>query len=54
MKIQELITLAENKLIALNTEMSNAIQHGDVEAITRIETQVAETQNTLDTLRAMS
>lgn len=53
MKIAELITLAENKLMALNDEMTNAIQRGDVDGITKIETQVAETQITLDYLKAI-
>lgn len=53
MKISELITLAENKLTALNVEMATAVQHGDVEDITRIESQIAETQATLDTLRVL-
>lgn len=51
MKMTDLITLAENKLMALNVEMATAVQHGDVDDITRIETQIAETQATLDTLR---
>lgn len=51
MKIAELITLAENKLSALNNEMSYATQVGEVEEITRIEAQVTETQATLDQLR---
>lgn len=54
MKIAELITLAENKLMALNAEMTNAIQRGDVDGITKIETQVAETQITLDSLRSLA
>lgn len=54
MKIAELITLAENKLAALNNEMSYAIQVGEVEEITRIEAQVSETQATLDQLRSVA
>lgn len=53
MKIAELITLAENKLSALNNEMSYAIQVGEVDEIARIEAQVTETQQTLDQLRSV-
>ena len=53
MKIQDLITLAENKLMVLNNDMSNAVQRGDVEEITLLESLITETQATLDTLRAV-
>lgn len=51
MKITDLISVAENKLASLNNEMATAIQRGDTEAISRLEIKVAETQDTLDTLR---
>lgn len=54
MKITDLITLAENKLMALNGQMSTAIQSGDAEAITSIEALVTETQSTLDSLRGLA
>ena len=52
MKIADLITLAEHKLVALNNEMSVAVRLGEVDEITRLEGLVAETQQTLDTLRS--
>ncbi len=51
MKIEELITVAENKLAALNNAMATAVSKGDAEAIVRLENEVAETQATLDVLR---
>lgn len=53
MKIADLITLAENKLAALNNEMSTAIAHGFVDDVVRIEALVTETQATLDSLRSL-
>lgn len=52
MKITELITLAENKLMALNQAIATATSKGDAEALTRLDAEVAETQATLDSLRA--
>ena len=51
MKIIELITLAENKLAALNQAMATAHRTGNVGAIPEIENEIAETQATLDELR---
>lgn len=53
MKITELITLAENKLAALNNQMSYAVEVGEIDEIARIEGQVTETQTTLDQLRSV-
>ncbi len=52
MKIIELITLAENKLMALNQAIATATAKGDAEALARLDAEVAETQDTLDALRA--
>ena len=54
MNIPELITLAENKLMALNNEMSVAVQLGEVDEITRLDTLISETQATLDQLRGIA
>ena len=53
MKIADLITMAENRLAALNNEMATAIQHGFVDDVVRIEALVTETQTTLDALRSL-
>lgn len=52
MKIAELITLSENKLMALNNEMTGAVQRGDVAEIDRLDALIVETQQTIDTLKA--
>jgi len=54
MKMTELITLAENKLMALNRDMSNATQQGDAAEITRLDGAIQETQRTLDALRGIA
>ena len=53
MKIPDLITLAENKLMVLNRDMATAVQLGEVEEIPAIEAKVVETQVTLDALRSI-
>lgn len=52
MKIAELITLAENKLAALNQAVSTATAVGDVERLAALTLEVEETQAALDELRA--
>lgn len=51
MKIAELITLAENKLAALNQAVSTATAVGDVERLTPLLLEIIDTQTTLDELR---
>jgi hypothetical protein len=53
MTIQDLITLLSNKLSSLNNAKSNAIVSGDVEAVLRLDGEIAETQDTLNKLQAM-
>lgn len=54
MKISELVVLTENKLATLNQAVATARQRGDTEEIARNETEVQETQDTLDKLRAVA
>lgn len=54
MKIIELITLAENKLMALNQAIATATSMGDAEALPRLDAEVAETQATLGALRELA
>lgn len=54
MKIEELITLAENKLMALNQSIATATAKGDTAALAALETEAAETQATLDDLRTIA
>lgn len=53
MKIAELITLAENKLMALNQSIATATAKGAAAALAALETEAAETQTTLDGLRCV-
>lgn len=53
MKIAELITLTENKLMALNQAIATATAKGDAEALTMLDTEVAETQATLEQLKTL-
>jgi hypothetical protein len=51
MKMQELITLLSNNIATLNNARSTAIANGDVEAVLRLDDEIAETQDTLNTLQ---
>lgn len=51
MKIEDLITLAENRLMALNNAVATATAVGDIETLARLESEVTDTQQTLDKLR---
>ena len=54
MSIEELIRLMASRIAALNVARASAASVGDLEQITRIDTQIAETQVTLDQLRTLS
>lgn len=54
MKMQELVTLMANKLAYLNNAKSTAMASGDLEAVLRLESEIAETQSTLNSLQAIS
>jgi hypothetical protein len=51
MNMQELITLLSNNIATLNNARSTAVVNGDVEAVLRLDDEIAETQATLDQLR---
>ena len=51
MKMQELVTLMANKLAYLNTAKSTALASGDLEAVLRLDSEISETQVTLNTLQ---
>lgn len=53
MTITDLIKLASNKLTMLNNARATAVTLGDVDAITKIDTSIAETQSTLDKLHTL-
>lgn len=54
MKMQDLINLMSNKLAHLNIAKSTAIALGDVEAVLRLDTEITETQATLNSLQSIS
>lgn len=51
MKISDLIKLVENRLSRLNSDMATALSRGDHELVSKIDGEVAETENTLEVLR---
>ena len=53
MKMQELVTLMANKLSYLNNAKSTAMASGDLEAVLRLDSEISETQTTLNSLQAI-
>ena len=53
MNIDQLKTLAENRLGYLEAQRENAVTIGDAEAVARIDAEKAETQNTLNELNSL-
>lgn len=53
MRLADLILLVENKLSALNRDMANAVQLGDVDEVGRLDPLIAETQATLNDLKTL-
>jgi hypothetical protein len=52
--LSELIKLLQNRIAALNGLKSTATAQGDVEQVVALETQIEQTQLTLDQLRSLS
>lgn len=53
MTITQLITLAANRLAALNAARSTAVTLGNIAQLDGLDADIAETQATLDALRAI-
>lgn len=53
MNMPDLIELASNKLMRLNEAMTTATSQGNAAEVVRIDSEVAETQRTLDALKAL-
>ena len=53
MTIPELIKLLQNRIAALNGLKATATAQGDVEQVVMLETQIEQTQLTLDQLRSL-
>ncbi len=54
MSIAELIQLVSYKLTALNSARASAVSVGDLNQIVTLDSQIAETQLTLDQLRTLT
>lgn len=54
MTLDELIRLMEARLSALNGARASAAAVGDLAQITRLDADVAQTQQTLDQLRTLT
>jgi hypothetical protein len=53
MTVQDLIRLMQNQLATLNGMLATATVQGDVARMTALDTQIAQTQTTLDQLRSL-
>lgn len=53
MTIQQLITLASNRIAALNTSRANAVALGDIERIDALDAEIEQTQTTLAALKTL-
>jgi hypothetical protein len=54
MTVNDLITLAENKLAALNQRRTTAHQLGDTSDMPKIDAEIVDTETTLSSLRAIA
>ena len=53
MKINELMTLASNRLATLNQAHATAVALGDVQRMAALEVEIVETQSTIDALQSL-
>jgi hypothetical protein len=53
MTIRDLITLLEARMVELRQQRATVAGLGDIPAILRIDTELAETEATLATIRAL-
>lgn len=53
MTVAQLITLAANRLAALNTARATAVAIGNIDVLDGLDADISETQATLDALRAI-
>lgn len=54
MTLAEVIRLVENKLSALNSARASALAIGDMNQVILLDSQITETQMTLDQLRTLA
>lgn len=53
MKIEEVKTLLQQKVIFLEQQYTAAQLRGDIEAVVRLEAEIAETKNTLNRMTGL-
>jgi hypothetical protein len=53
MTIQDLIRLLANRVATLNVDKATAESRGDLERVTTLDAEIAETEVTLSALRAI-
>ncbi len=53
MKLTELVTLLANKLSSLNNAKSTAIVSGDVERVIQLDSEITETQSTINAMQTL-
>ena len=53
MNISQLLTLASNRLAALNTARATAVAVGDISRLDTLDADIAETQATIDKLNTL-
>jgi hypothetical protein len=53
MNIQELIEIAEKRLVYLSQLKSSAMNIGDMDQVAVVDAQIAETQDTLNALKSL-
>jgi len=54
MKVENLIVLTERRIAYLEASKTHAENIGDVDAVTRADTEIAEAQDTLTKLQTLS
>ena len=54
MSISELIQLVSYKLAALNSARASAVSVGDLSQVVALDTQISQTQLTLDQLKTLA
>jgi hypothetical protein len=53
MKVSDLIILMSNRLAWLNNAKATAVAAGDAEAVLKLDSEISETQDTLNSLQTL-
>ena len=54
MLIQDIIQILNNRLEYLKSRKTIAVRFGELEQVTQLDSEISETQNTLDQLRTLN